>query len=175
MKNLKEYLNYLKLLTKHIISFAFLFMLMHSLSYAQQDKHVEQNKKIIDSTFVMTKSPLGAVLRSAVLPGWGQIYNESYIKAPIVWGILGGLAAGWIHNNNKYLENRNLFIQTGNERYRTLRGFYRDQRDLVSIYIGLTYLLNIIDAYVDAQLFDFSVEENSVTNQPQLSLKIKLN
>jgi len=123
----------------------------------------------------MKKSPLGAVLRSAILPGWGQIYNESYIKAPIVWGILGGLAAGWIHNNNKYNENRELFIQTGNERFRTLRIFYQDQRDLVSIYMGLTYLLNLIDAYVDAQLFDFSVEENSVTKQPQLSLKINLN
>ncbi len=145
---------------------------MQSFVVAQQDK---TNNKNLDSTFVMTKSPLGAVLRSAVLPGWGQIYNESYIKAPIIWGIFGGLAVAWIRNNNKYVENRDLFIRTGNENFRRLRGFYRDQRDLVSIYIGLTYLLNIIDAYVDAQLFDFSVEENSITKQPQLSLRIKLN
>ena len=148
---------------------------MHNFNYAQQTKPAETDNPQNDSLFVMTKSPLGAVLRSAVLPGWGQIYNESYIKAPIVWGILGGLAAGWIHNNNKYLENRDLFVQTGNARFRTLRSFYRDQRDLVSIYIGLTYLLNIIDAYVDASLFDFSVEENQVTNQTQLSIRIKLN
>ena len=68
-----------------------------------------------------------------------------------------------------------MFIQTNNERFRTLRVFYQDQRDLVSIYIGLTYLLNLIDAYVDAQLFDFSVDENPETNQTQLSLRIKLN
>jgi len=175
MTNLKEYLNYLKLSIKHIISFALLFLLMQNLNYAQQTNPAESDNPKNDSLFVMKKSPMGAVLRSAILPGWGQIYNESYIKAPIVWGIFGGLAAAWIFNNNKFKENRDLFIQTENERFRTLRTFYQDQRDLVTIYIGLTYLLNLIDAYVDAQLFDFSVEENRVTNQPQLSIRIKLN
>ncbi|PJA98611.1 MAG: hypothetical protein CO128_06440 [Ignavibacteriales bacterium CG_4_9_14_3_um_filter_30_11] len=175
MKNLKEFLNYLKLLTKHIISFIFILLLMQNINFAQQKPLSKTDKKDGDSLFVMTKSPLGAVLRSAVLPGWGQLYNESYIKAPIVWGILGGLAAAWIYNNNRYSENKDLFVQTNNERFRTLRVFYQDQRDLVSIYIGLTYLLNLIDAYVDAQLFDFSVDENPETNQTQLSLRIKLN
>ena len=27
------------------------------------------------------KSPWGAALRSGVLPGWGQLYNDSYLKA----------------------------------------------------------------------------------------------
>ena len=175
MTNLKEYLNYLKLSIKHIISFALLFLLMQNFNYAQQTQTDESDNPKNDSLFVMTKSPMGAVLRSAILPGWGQIYNESYIKAPIVWGIFGGLAAVWIFNNNKYKENGDLFIQTGIEQFRTLRSFYRDQRDLVSIYVGLTYLLNLIDAYVDAQLFDFSIEENRVTNQTQLSIRIKLN
>lgn len=150
-------------------------MSLQNLNFAQYTKPKKSDNPKNDSVFVMTKSPLGAVLRSAVLPGWGQIYNESYIKAPIIWGIIGGLAAGWIHNNNKFKENRDLFIQTGIEQFRTLRTFYQDQRDLVSIYIGLTYLLNLIDAYVDASLFDFSVEENQITNQTQLSLRIKLN
>lgn len=175
MKNLKEFSNYLKLSTKHIISFIFLLLLLQDFNIAQQKPITETDKNENDSLFVMKKSPLGAVLRSAVLPGWGQIYNESYIKAPIVWGIIGGLAAAWIYNNNRYVDNRDLFIQTNNERFRTLRVFYQDQRDLVSIYIGITYLLNLIDAYVDAQLFDFSVEENPQTNQTQLSFRLKLN
>ena len=175
MTNLKEYLNYLKLLIKHIISFALLILLMQNFIFAQQTQPDDSDEPRNDSLFVMTKSPMGAVLRSAILPGWGQIYNESYLKAPIIWGIFGGLAAGWINNNNKYKENRDLFIQTGIEQFRTLRGFYRDQRDLISIYVGLTYLLNLIDAYVDAQLFDFSVEENQITNQTQLSIRIRLN
>ena len=40
------------------------------------------------------------------------------------------------------------------------RNFYRDQRDLFTIYMGITYLLQLVDAYVDAHLFDFTVQEN---------------
>ena len=35
------------------------------------------------------KNPLKASLYSAVLPGMGQIYNEKYWKAPLVWGLIG--------------------------------------------------------------------------------------
>ncbi|HED08391.1 MAG TPA: hypothetical protein ENI57_09775, partial [Ignavibacteria bacterium] len=79
----------MKLSIKHIISFVLFFLLMQNFNYAQQTDTAEQGKSKNDSVFVMTKSPMGAVLRSAILPGWGQIYNESYIKAPIIWGIFG--------------------------------------------------------------------------------------
>jgi hypothetical protein len=41
--------------------------------------------------------------------------------------------------------------------------------------MGLLYLLNLVDAYVDAHLFDFSVDENSLRNDFQINLRIKLN
>lgn len=122
--------------------------------------------------FVMQKSPWGAVLRSAIIPGWGQIYNESYWKVPIVWGITGWLVYVWVDNNNLYKDNRNLFIQTGDDRYKRFRDFYRDQRDQFAIYIVLTYFLNLVDAYVDAHLFDFSVDENNFTGQKMYNLRI---
>ena len=55
--------------------------------------------------------------------------------------------------------------------YKRNRNFYRDQRDLVAIYMGLVYLLNLVDAYVDAALFDFNVSENFYTHQPMIGLK----
>ena len=108
----------------------------------------------------MEKSPWGAVLRSAILPGFGQFYNESYWKIPIVWGIGALLISGWVHNNGLYKENRDLFIQSGNDIYKQRRDFYRDQRDNFTIYLVITYLLNLVDAYVDAHLFDFQVDES---------------
>ena len=108
----------------------------------------------------MEKSPWGAVLRSAILPGFGQFYNESYWKIPIIWGIGALLVSGWVYNNGLYKENRDLFIQSENEIYRQRRDFYRDQRDNFTIYLVITYLLNLVDAYVDAHLFDFQVDEN---------------
>ncbi|MEO8398762.1 MAG: DUF5683 domain-containing protein [Ignavibacteriaceae bacterium] len=128
-----------------------------------------------DSAFAATKSPWGAVLRSAILPGLGQIYNESYIKAPIIWGIGGGLVAGWIWNNNRYWKYANLYATSGYsiDLYKRNRDFFRDQRDLFTIYMGLAYLLNLVDAYVDAQLFDFNVSEDFYIHQPMIGVKLK--
>lgn len=133
-----------------------------------------------DSVYVMSKSPMGAVLRSALIPGWGQIYNESYWKAPIVWGILGYFVYYWIDNNNLYKDYRDLFSESletstsGNLIYKRNRDFYRDQRDQFAVYIGLTYFLTLVDAYVDAHLFDFDVSENPMTKSPQINLRIHL-
>jgi hypothetical protein len=67
-----------------------------------------------------------------------------------------------VNANDPFLENR----------YRNLRDFYRDQRDNFAIYLALTYLLNLVDAYVDAHLFDFTVTEDFLTNSPQLNVRI---
>jgi hypothetical protein len=130
----------------------------------------------------MTKSPWGAVGRSAILPGLGQIYNESYWKAPVIWGIMGYFISVWINQNNLYKEYRDLFEDSitednpgGNDQFYTLREFYRDQRNDFAIYIVLTYLLNLVDAYVDAHLFDFDVSPEPFTNNPRFNLTFKLN
>lgn len=147
-------------------------MLISSASNAQEtNDSTQETNKVSDQKFIMQKSPWGAVLRSALIPGWGQIYNESYWKAPIVWGITGWFVYVWIDNNNKYIDNKNIYIDTGIDRFRRLRDFYRDQRDEFAIYIALTYFLNLVDAYVDAHLFDFSVEENFYTGQKMYSVR----
>ncbi|MBM4174665.1 MAG: hypothetical protein FJ213_00605 [Ignavibacteria bacterium] len=116
-------------------------------------------------------------MRSAILPGLGQIYNESYWKSPIIWGISGWFIYNWIKNNNLYNDYKNRHLQsitTGaeNSSYKTYREFYRDQRDLFAIYLGLTYFLNLVDAYVDAQLFSFDV--SGLNDEVRLNLNIKL-
>ena len=175
--NLKGYSNSLKLLINHITKIFILIVLLQSFCIAQEDTVKTGNDNLSDTVFVMQKSPWGAVLRSAIIPGWGQIYNHSYIKAPVIWGIFGSLVAIWIWNNNHYIDAKNLYLQNINTEYgpgyMRQRDAYRDQRDLVSIYIGLAYFLNLVDAYVDAQLFDFNVSENYHTGQNMLNLRIK--
>lgn len=125
--------------------------------------------------FEMQKSPWGAVLRSAIIPGLGQIYNESYYKVPIIWAIGGWLIYNWIDNNNLKNDYADLYIQTGNENYRILRTTFQDRRDEFAIYMGLVYFLNLIDAYVDAHLFDFSVEDIPSTGESFLQLSMRIN
>ena len=87
------------------------------------------------------KSPWGAVARSAMLPGWGQCYNESYIKSIIAFGSF------------YYFANR---IHVYNLEYqKTGDTSFRDKRVTNSWYLGLTYFLVMVDAYVDAYLFKF--------------------
>ena len=49
-------------------------------------------------------SPYKASVRSAILPGWGQIYNHSYWKLPIIYGALGTTAYIFTYNLKTYKE-----------------------------------------------------------------------
>lgn len=171
MMNLKDYLNYLKSSTRIIISTFLLIILLSSNLLPQSDELIIKDEET-DTTFIMQKSPWGAVLRSAVIPGWGQFYNESYWKIPVVWGFAGWFVYNWIDTNDEYVKNSDVYISTGEDIYLRRRDFYRDQRDNFAIYLALTYLLNLVDAYVDAHLFDFTVTEDYLSRTPQLNIRV---
>ena len=89
-----------------------------------------------------TKSPWMAVGLSAVLPGSGQIYNESYWKAPVIWGLGGYWIYEWVKLNNLYKQYQDLYNQSiteivpgGNSHYRDNRDFYKDERDRFAWYL----------------------------------------
>jgi len=90
-------------------------------------------------------STVKAVLLSAFVPGAGQIYNGQKIKSVIAVGGIAALSyAAYIQNK------RALDSETDVE-----RDYYKGDRDRFIIYAVLFYFLNIVDAYVDAQLRDF--------------------
>jgi len=157
-------------LINHITKIFLLILFCQPILFSQTEK--EGNNQNSDTTFVMHKSPLGAVLMSAVIPGLGQIYNESYWKAPIIWGIGAWFIYNWDYNNDRYKFYKNLYLSNLNPRVRDIRTNFRDQRDLFTIYMALLYILNLVDAYVDAHLYDFTVEENFSTNQPMFGIRI---
>lgn len=167
-----------KIITKIFIVACICFFIpeeFHAQTEPQSFNTVQQDTNM----FVMKKSPWGAVLRSAVIPGLGQFYNESYWKIPVIWGVFGYLGYNWSDQNDKYETYRDLYdksfdesTNTGNSTYQRYRDFYRDQRDMVAVFIGLAYLLNLVDAYVDAHLFDFSVNESMNQNSINLSVRI---
>lgn len=118
------------------------------------------------------KSPAGALLRSALLPGWGQLYNRAYIKSGVVVAVHGFLIYKVLDNNRRWLDLRKI---KDPGRYDA-----KDTRNLYIWYTGLAYLLNLVDAYVDAYLFGFD-DVIDLTWQPlpgrtthALTLHIKL-
>jgi hypothetical protein len=172
MMSWKDYLNYLMSLIKLTVSIFILFSIFIVETNAQQDSIKEYNPQ--DTVLIMQKSPWGAVLRSAIIPGWGQIYNEGYFKAVLFWGVGAWLAYNWIISNDNYKQYQEFYNLTGYSLYKDKRDLSRDNRDMFTIYFILTYILNLVDAYVDAHLFDFTVEEDFYTRQPMMNIKIKL-
>jgi TM2 domain-containing membrane protein YozV len=123
-------------------------------------------KKNIPIKFKMKKSPLTAVLLSAVLPGAGQFYNQSYWKIPIIGSLVGYFGYEYFRNNSKYLDykqqyqnSQSVFNPNGDLNLKSLREFYRNQRNDFFWYFMIVYVVNLLDAYVDAHLFDFDVKE----------------
>lgn len=122
--------------------------------------------------------PRKATIMSAVLPGLGQVYNKKYWKVPIVYAGLGGFIYMFQVNNNQYNYYRNGLLKIvkdttlvavnglTQDQLQTQKLYYKKYRDFSIIGIAAVYLLNIIDANVDAHLKTFDVSDD-------LSLQIK--
>ncbi len=166
---------------KIILKILIVLLAIASPILAQGELDTNKTVQTSDSTFVMTKSPWGAVGRSALIPGWGQFYNESYWKIPIIWGVMGWFTYLYVENNNLYKKYGDLYSESldltpsGDSQYKEARDFYRNERDQWALFLGLTYFLNLVDAYVDAHLFDFTVSENKYYKSPQLNMKLFIN
>ena len=70
-----------------ILLLAGIFYLNPSYASAQNnDKLIFHNSLKVEATPIKSKSPMGAMIRSAILPGWGQAYNNKYLKALVYLG-----------------------------------------------------------------------------------------
>lgn len=132
------------------------------------------------------QDPDVAYMRAIVLPGWGQAYNRSYWKIPIVYAALGGAGYMIYNNQNLYQKYQRAyfyevdddpntskinvdpaFVNITTEGLRGRRNDYRTTRDQSIIGFGLVYALQIVEAYVHAHLKYFDVGE-SLSLQPFL-------
>ncbi len=128
--------------------------------------------------------PQRALWMSALCPGLGQIYNRRYWKLPIVVGAFVGLSYGASWNNRMYKDYSkgyrdvmdddpdtrsymDFFPPTVKESdldkawlqkaMKNKRDYYRRYREICIIAMVGVYLINIVDAYVDASLAHFDI------------------
>ena len=120
------------------------------------------------------KSPTRALMYALVLPGLGQAYNGKYWKIPIVWGALGATGYLVYYNSGMYREAMLNYIEEENDNNeRIVRGWKRNM-ELSYIVTILIYGLQMLDAYVDANLYSWDVNDNlaigiSPSLQPMMS------
>lgn len=124
-----------------------------------------------DTTTIKKHSPRKASIYSAVCPGLGQIYNHKFWKLPIVYlgfGVCAGStiynARNFAHYKDKYIYMLEHDLQEYEEQTLPEVKWYKDThkryRDLFAIVTVGFYALQIVDASVDAHLFDFDVGDD---------------
>lgn len=118
--------------------------------------------------------PARAAFYSTVLPGLGQIYNKRYWKVPIIYGAIGASIYFYDANNADYLRYRNAYksrlegynddefqgIILDNNRLLDGQDFYKRNRDRSMLFLVGFYLLNILDANIDAHLKQYNVNDD---------------
>src|SRR5690554_7690244 len=136
------------------------------------------NDSIFNDVEYEPLAPARAAFYSAVLPGLGQAYNKSYWKIPVIYA---GMASGvyfYKKQNDDYHRFRDAykrrlagykddeFYGDGNEPIISDDRLINAQRSAqknksVSIIVTLAfYLLNIVDANVDAHLQQYEVMDD---------------
>lgn len=146
-------------------------------AFPQEDSlYVNNNLPDRESEEGFNPDPAKAAMYSAVLPGMGQVYNRKYWKVPIVYAGFAGLTWYTMFAHEEFVRYRNAIDFridgnpetidefAGDARYTDevitrFKDYYRRQRDRTVIWTALFYVLNIIDATVDAHLFEFDVSE----------------
>lgn len=142
--------------------------------------------KKIDSIAPSIHSAHKATIYSMVLPGLGQAYNKKYWKIPVIYAGFGILAYYISINNAETKEFTEAYRYTSNgdtgytdnkyvKRYPDVndllegRDFYRRRVELSVIFTAAWYILNVLDATVDAHFFDYDVSEDlSLNVQPMI-------
>ena len=143
-------------------------------AFAQDDITIETVPADSLKPYVLDPlSPSKAAFYSAIIPGLGQVYNKKYWKVPLVYGGLAFSLYNYSFNNTEYHRYRDAYKDqlagrevtgklAGLDSDRLLRGqrFHQRNRDLSMLVTIGVYLLNIVDANVDAHLMQFNVNEN---------------
>lgn len=168
--------------------FFLLFLIVSTQGWAQQIGSLPPSNNKYDSAQA-AHSPRKAAIRSALVPGLGQIYNKKYWKLPIVYGALGASGAVFVYNLTNYRDTRFAYRVKYNMRvnrtdsllFNSIKSnlqplpeeslrYYRDQfrRDIdySVLFFLLLWGLNVVDASVDAHLKTFDVG-------PDLSFQLK--
>ena len=127
-----------------------------------------------DTAKVHRHPPNTAMIFSTLVPGLGQAYNKKYWKIPIIYAAMGTTVYFFNSNNKLYKQYKQAYINKTDGKDSTvdaypsysetqlseLENYYHKYRDLNVILAALCYTLNIVDAYVDAQLFRFDVSDD---------------
>lgn len=149
-----------------------------SLTVTKEERVIVVNDSILPKDEYNPLAPAKAAFYSAVVPGLGQVYNKKYWKIPIIYA---GMAAGiyfYKQQDEDYDRFRDAYKRrlagyTDDEFYgngtqplisndRLINAQKSAQKNKsISIIVTIAfYMLNVVDANVDAHLKQYEVSED---------------
>lgn len=170
------------------LTIAFFLLICCSLSLSAQDD--KRSKSLVQESLVSgdtieiiqpekTYDPKIASRKSAILPGLGQIYNDSWWKVPILYAAFATNIYFIGFNDDQYklakgtveelliIEEETGLSPTQENELRSARrqtDYWRNNRDVLYITLLGIYGLNIIEATIDAHMKGFDVSDNLALN-----------
>jgi hypothetical protein len=167
--------------------FVFILILIISFSaniFAQKDRKIEIDASSKRQVEYNPLSPAKAAFYSAVLPGLGQAYNKKYWKIPIVYAAIGTSFYVYDFNNtafNRYRTAYKLRLAGKQDEFTSVEGLptlstdalitaqkgFKKDRDLSLLVTSIFYVLQIVEASVNAHLIQFNIDDNLSFN-PQI-------
>jgi hypothetical protein len=156
--------------------FLFFIIALFIGASAKAQKTDTIHSSIPDSVLMKKHNPTKATIYSAILPGLGQIYNKKWWKVPIIYAGFGVMTYFIWSNTDEYLTYRSAMIekQYGNtngnyadlvnkytlDELNSSAEYYRRNLEISILITSVWYILNIIDATVDAHLYTYNIDED---------------
>lgn len=152
------------------------------------DTLVQETVNVADSVTPKKKRLHSPKIASclSIIPGGGQIYNRKWWKLPIVYGTMGVATYFVCDYGKKYVVMKKEYFNRVNgntelllpeyaresdDLIKGIRDEYRSRMEISIAALSILYMLNIIDACVDAHLFYFDVSDDlSLQWQPQIQV-----
>lgn len=143
-----------------------------SLKVKKEERVIVVNDSILPKEEYNPLAPAKAAFYSAVVPGLGQVYNKKYWKIPIIYA---GMAAGiyfYKQQDDDYDRFRNAYKRRlagydddefqgiSSERLINAQKSAQKNKSISIIVTVAFYLLNVVDANVDAHLRQYEVSED---------------
>ncbi len=141
---------------------------------------LERGRRVITiDTYAARFDPRKAMLYSAIIPGTGQLYNKKYWKVPLVYaGFSAGIYFISFYQDRYVNFKGELFDVLGGQpaasgfgetQLRKVVDNAKRERDFFTILTGFWYILQLVDAHVDAHLKEFDLNpELRVRLEPML-------
>jgi hypothetical protein len=130
-----------------------------------------------------THSPHTAIMHSLIIPGWGQAYNHSWWKIPLIYGGFGILGYSYISNQTNlneflalshyrefgippkptdtYYRQAVLYASVSSQSIYDAADLYRRNRDIVILSFAAVWGIQVIEAYIQAKfIHSYSIDSN---------------